>query len=106
MSWETILKRRGGTKGIFYPQFRAALEEAIDTYETFTISEIIPFFRELYVDKLLDENIMQANTAPQHAAAKIKITKTEFITKIIHNIGTHRKTRKKNDKNEFIFRRI
>jgi hypothetical protein len=105
MSWETILKR-GKAKSIFYRQFRAALEQAIDPYETFTLPEIIPLARELYKDEILDGNLMVASAAEKHASAKLNITNRAYITQTIHHIGTHRKSKKKDNKNEFIYRRI
>ena len=105
MSWDTILKR-GGSKTVFYPQFRAALEEAINTYETFTLSDIIPIARELYKDKLIDENSMRRNAATTHASAQLNMANAVFITKTINHIGTHKKTKRRDYKNEFIFKRI
>ena len=105
MSWENILKR-GNAKKAFYPLFRAAIAEVIDTYETFTLSEIIPVARESYKNKIIEENIMQTGPASIHASAQIQISHSQYLTKIINLIGTHRNTRKKNDNNELIYQRI
>lgn len=104
MSWELILKKRGRNIAFNYPLFKEAVEEATNTHNTFTLSEIIPSVKEIYQEKLIADGMPQAG-AELHAEAKLQGGRLRVLTRTINNIGLHKKTsRKKNG--EFLFVRI
>ena len=105
MSWENILKR--ATRRINYDFFKDSVEQAIAPYETFTLDEIYPLVRRIYQEKLIaaGENEVHAG---KHASTAIKRQMPNNFTRVIHTIGTHRKTNRLAEPNttNFIYERV
>ena len=105
MSWRNIIKGgRGNVIKINYPLLKEATKEVTEPYETFTLSEIIPLVRESYKEKLKADGMHWGN-ATSHARAKVSLRRISVLTRIINQLGIHKKSSDKRD-GEFIFKRV
>ena len=83
MNWERVLKKK---KTINHSSFNEAVEEVISTRDEFTSEEILDEVKELYIQKIVENNYLPVGSSTTHAN---RINKNH-VGKAVAKLGTHR----------------